>query len=160
MTSLQRTFLIGTLVLIASAELFAQDAAVQHFECDDFQIQYPLKFKHDEDDDNQHAFFLNQELGELRISVYDSKDLSVEEVKRMLLKVNHHKEDTPDIAIVHTDNALICTYRYSDGEFVSYLRAIQNKRKMYFISLYWQEEAWSEFKDAMLLSFNSFQPRP
>jgi hypothetical protein len=159
MHTLNRSFIIGILVLNTWTTLLSQDLVLQNFSCDDFQIQYPSKFKHDEDDENQHSFFLNQETGELRISVYDSEDLSIDEIKHMLLKVNEHKEETPDIAITRKEDELICTYRYSDGEFVTFLKAVQNSRKMYFLSLYWQEETWQDYKEMMLLSFNSFQPR-
>lgn len=139
-------------------KIFSQDVLLQDFKTQDFEIKYPKKFKHDTSD-NKHSFYYDTRLGDITISVYESQKMTAKELMQTLLDINETKEKNPDIQLVTLNGTITCVYKYTFDKVKYLIKSVQNDKKMYLISLNWNENSWEEFKDILLKSFNSFVPK-
>jgi hypothetical protein len=140
------------------SRLFSQNGLLQDFSCDDFDLKYPKKWKADSSE-NHYSFYYNTNVGELRISVYESTNLSEKELKQTLKEIKENQENNPDIKSINGNGTLNLEYKFIEADFVTYLKIIQNEQKMYFLSLYWEEDSWNDFKDLLLESFYSIRAK-
>ena len=154
----KRTLLIIPFMILGFMKLFSQDILLQDFKSKDFNLKYPKKFKVDTAG-NTYSFYYDTRLGDITISVYESQKLSADELKQIVLDVNEHKERNPAIQLSDTNGVLNCLYTYSDRETKYFVRAIQNDKKCYLISLNWNADSWDSYSDLLLKSFNSFNPK-
>jgi len=144
-------------MLFSLNKLFSQDM-LQDFKSKSFEFRYPKKWKVDTVD-NKYSFYYNANLGDITISTHPNKHFSGKELKQMLLDINEKKEAKPDIQLTTSNGTTTCIYKYSVEKIKYFVKAIQNDKKIYLISLNWYEDSWDAFKEILLDSFNSFKPK-
>ena len=145
-------------MLFSLNRLFSQNILLQDFKSESFEFKYPKKWKIDTAD-NKYSFYYNANLGDITISTYPNRHFSSKELKQMLLDINEKKESKPDIQLTTFNGITTCIYKYSSDKIKYFVKAIQNDKKMYLISLNWNEDSWDPFKEVLLDSFNSFRPK-
>ena len=145
-------------MLFSFQKLFSQNILLQDFKSEAFEFKYPKKWKVDTID-NKYSFYYNANLGDITISTYPNRHFSINELKQMLLDINEKKESKPDIQLTTSNGTTTCIYKYSSDKNKYLIKAIQNDKKMYLISLNWNEDSWDTFKEVLLDSFNSFRPK-
>ena len=154
----KQTLSILFFILLVTNQLFSQDILLESFESQNFNLKYPKKWKLDSSD-NKYSFYYNPGLGDITISIYESQKSSAEELKQMLLNLNEKKENKPDIQLSDSNGTISCLYKYTTDKVKYYVKAVQNEKKLYLISLNWNEDSWESFKEILLNSFNSFTPK-
>ena len=145
-------------MLFGLTKIFSQDILLQDFKTKDFGLKYPKKFKIDSAD-KKYSFYYDTRLGDITISVYETQKMTAKELKQMLLDINETKEKNPDIQLTNTSGTMTCFYKYTFDKVKYFIKAIQNDKKMYLISLNWNEDSWETFKETLLKSFDSFNPK-
>ena len=151
-------FLILLFMLFSLNRLFSQNILLQDFKSELFEFKYPKKWKIDTAV-NKYSFYYNANLGDITISTYPNRHFSSKELKQMLLDINEKKESKPDIQLTTSNGITSCIYKYSSDKIKYFVKAIQNDKKMYLISLNWNEDSWDFFKEVLQDSFNSFRPK-
>lgn len=145
-------------MLFGLTKLFSQDILLQDFNSKDFDLKYPKKFKVDTAD-NKYSFYYDTRLGDITISVYESQKMSAKDLKQLILDINETNEKNPDIQLINATETITCIYKYNSDRVKYFIKLIQNDKKMYLISLNWSEDSWNDFKDILLKSFDSFNPK-
>ena len=145
-------------MLFSLNKLFSQDILLQDFKSESFEFKFPKKWKVDTVD-NKYSFYYNANLGDITISTYPNRHFSSKELKQMLLDINEKKESKPDIQLTTSNGTTTCIYKYSSDKIKYLIKAIQNNKKMYLISLNWNEDSWDTFKEVLWDSFNTFRPK-
>ena len=145
-------------MLFSLQKLFSQNILLQDFKSDLFEFKYPKKWSIDTIK-NGYSFYYNTNLGDITISTYPSQQYSSDELKQMLLEVNEEKEAKPDVQLTSKNATITCIYKYNSGKIKYIIKAIQDKEKMYIISLNWNEDSWDTFKEVLMDSFDSFRPK-
>jgi hypothetical protein len=150
--------LFSVLMMFGANRLFSQDALLQDFKSELFEFKYPKKWKVDTTD-NRYSFYFNAKLGDISISTYADQHFSSTELRQMLLDLNEIKETKPDIQLTTSGSTTTCVYEYTSDKVKYLVKAIQKDRKLYLISLNWNEDSWDTFKGVLLASFESFRAK-
>lgn len=148
--------LLLAIMLFSFSNIFSQNVLLQDYQSEAFELKYPKRWKVDITD-NKYYFSYNANLGDITVSWYDSKNFSEKELKEMLLEINESKDPNPDIQVTTANGATTCFYKYTSNDVKYFTKAIQDNKRMFLISLNWQQDSWNEFKDVLLESFESLK---
>ena len=153
---IKKLFLIIVLISLGTTKVLSQNALLQDFKCESFELKYPIFWKVDSSG-TRYFFSYNAKLGDITVSSYENQKFSENEIKDLLLELKKQKEKDPDIKLSNVNGTITCLYKYTSNKVNYFVKAIQNDKKMFLISLNWRQDSWEDFKDVLLESFESLK---
>lgn len=139
-----------------SLHSFGQQLDFKLFKGDGFEFSYPEKWTAAKDG-KVYNFYLDENLGDISISVYKNLNLSSEAIKKMILELNEKRAKSDVVKVGIRKNQKEYNYEYVENGVKWFIKGILNKKDFFLITLNWTIKDWAVYEKTFFNALNSFK---